>query len=853
MVYHERTVKEVLDITATHDDGLTESEARRRLHENGPNELHKEQRAGPLRIFFRQFNDTLVYILIFAGIVSAWVGEVIDTYVIFAILLFNAIFGFIQEHKAERAIELLRKLTTLNTRVLRDGRVQEVLSSTLVKGDIVILETGDKVPADMRLIEENNLDIDESSLTGESNPVGKDTKAIARNVSLADQKNMVFSSTSVVRGTGKAVVVETGMRTEIGKIARMVQEAEVQETPLQKKLKEFGKFLGLITLGVCIIVFGVGLLQGNPLITMFLTAIALAVAAVPEGLPAIVTVCLALGVQRMVKRNALIRRLNAIETLGCINVICSDKTGTITKNEMTITTCYANDKVYNITGRGYNDLGEFLDSKEEHCDPQKVFPRMLEVARNCNNATEDSGDPTERALLFAALKGDAKKLTRTGEIPFDSDTKFMATHHDTIFYYKGAPEVILEMCTHIVVNNKKRRLLPKDRTKILTANETMATNALRVLAMAYKDGKEMYFLGLMGMIDPAKEGVKESIEECNHAGIRTVMITGDHPITATAIAHRVGMSGKAITGQELAKIDDLKDVINKFTIFARVTSAQKVHILKALQKQGDVVAMTGDGVNDAPAIKNADVGIAMSLRGTDITRDASDMVLTDDNFSSIVHAIEEGRIVYDNIKKFITYLLASNTAEIGIILMGMLMGLPLPLLPIQILWINLMTDSWPALALGVDPPERGVMDRKPRATDENVMKNIKGFIGVAGIIGTVISLGIFIWALNSDFTLDKARTLALTTLMLFEVTVVYNVKSERPFENMFNNKWLNGAVALSILLQLLVIYTPLNTLFKLVPLSLGEWGYIVILGVIGFFVMEGYKALCIKRRAKQAI
>ena len=843
MFFHDKTAKEVLDLTATHDYGLTNEEATRRIQEYGPNELKKEKKDGPFKIFLRQFHDVLIYILIAATIISFLAHEKVDAYIILAILIFNAVFGFIQEYKAERSIELLRKLTTLNTKVIRDNKQIEIPSSQIVPGDIIVLESGDKVPADLRLIEVNNLQTDEAALTGESNPITKTIDSLAKSAPLAERKNMLFSGTSIVRGNGKAVVVLTAMRTEIGKIADMVQKAEKSETPLQKKLKEFGKFLGYITILISILVFIIGVIRGMDLFEIFLTAIALAVAAVPEGLPAIVTICLALGVQRMVKRNALIRRLASIETLGCITVICSDKTGTMTKNEMTVTKCYTNHHFYNITGKGYNDLGEFTDKSNEKINPEETFPQMLEVAATCNNATEDSGDPTERALLFAALKGKAKKLERNGEIPFDSDTKFMATNHNGFDYYKGAPEIILEKCTNIIIDNKKRRILPKDREKILEANHNMASSALRVLAMAVKEGKEMYFLGLMGMIDPPKEGVKESLEKCETAGIRPVMITGDHPVTAKAVAEQVGRTGSAITGPELEKLDDeeLKEKIINHSIYARVTSAQKVRILKALQSRNEIVAMTGDGINDAPAIKSSDVGISMSLKGTDIARDASDMVLTDDHFSSIVNSIEEGRIIYDNIKKFIRYLLGANLAEIGVILIAMISGLPLPLLPLQILWINLMTDSWPALALGVDPPNKNVMNEKPRSTKENIMHDLKSFIIVVGILGTIATLGMFLWALNQDMAIEKARTFALTTLMIFEMFVVYSVKSPKPFTHMLDNKWLNMAVVLSILLQVLVIYTPLNVLFKLAPISALEWLHMIGVGLVGFLLTELFK------------
>ncbi len=849
MFFHDKTVQEALDKTATTESGLTQQEAFRRLQQYGPNTIKEEKKAGPIIIFLRQFHNILIYILIFATIISWLLHERLDAYVILAIIIFNAVFGFMQEFKAEKAIENLRKLTALNAKVMRDGAVKIIPSSEVVVGDIIMLEAGDKVPADLRITQASNLQVDESPLTGESMPVNKLIKPLAKEVPLAERKNMLYAGTSIIRGTAQAVVIGTAMQTEIGKIAEMVQKAEHPETPLEKKIKEFSKFLGYVISIICVLIFGVGLIRGGELLEMFLTAIALAVAAIPEGLPAIVTIALALGVQRMVKRNALIRRLNAIETLGCITVICSDKTGTITKNEMTVTKIYANQEFYTVTGRGYNATGEFLDASENKVDAEKKLANLLRIAITCNNATETTGDPTERALLFAALKGKAERLKRNDEIPFDSDTKFMATLHDGFAYYKGAPEIILEMCTHIIIDGQKRRLLPKDKGKITNANYQMASDALRVLAIAYKKGNEMHFIGMMGMIDPPKEGVAEAIIKCQDAGIKVVMITGDNPATAEAIAERIRLKGESITGQELEKIDDteLKRVVYDYKIYARVTSAQKVRIMSALRANGEIVAMTGDGVNDAPAIKASNIGIAMSLRGTDIARDASDMVLADDNFSSIVNAIEEGRVIYDNIKKFIVYLLAANLAEVAVIFVAMLIGLPLPLLPLQILWINLMTDSWPALALGVDPPSGNVMKRKPRKTDGNLLQGSMEFIITRGLIGTLMVLGIFIWALKNLLPLEEARTYALTTLMLFELFVVFSVKNNKPFTGMFDNMWLNMAVALSFLLQIIVIYTPLNTFFKLTPLTAKEWIPMLILTIAGFILMEGIKYMKLKK------
>jgi Ca2+-transporting ATPase len=850
MEYYGKEADAVLNLLATSPKGLRDEEAQRRLQEYGPNSLVEHQRINPWMIFFRQFRNLVVYILLGATLLSFIVREYLDAYVILSILFFNAILGFFQEYKAERAVELLRKLTTLKTKVIRHGQTLFIPSAELVPGDIVVLEAGDKVNADMRVLQANNLQTDEAALTGESLPCSKVVPALKGTVDLAERKNMLFSGTSVVRGTGMAVVVATGMKTELGKIALMVQSVEEGETPLQQKLGQVGKFLGYLVMGICAVVFVIGLWRTLPLVETLLTATSLAVAAIPEGLPAVVTICLALSVQRMIKRNALVKKLKSIETLGSITVICSDKTGTLTKNEMTVKKMYVNQKVYEVTGDGYNKEGVFLrEGKKTDADS---FLVLLDIAASCNNATEETGDPTERALLFASLKGGVTKRARQGEIPFDSDTKFMATTHGEVMYYKGAPEVILEMCDSIHVDGKTRRILDKDRTMIEQINKQMADEALRVLAMAYKKKNQMFFVGLMGMIDPPKEGVKEALELCEQAGIRALMITGDHPLTAAAIARQVGLKGEVMTGKELDELDDdhLREYVRTRSIFARTTSEHKVRILSALQRNGEIVAMTGDGVNDAPAVKKADVGVAMSQKGTDVTRDTADMVLVDDNFSSIVAAIEQGRVVYDNIKKFVNYLLSANAAEVGVILVAMLAGLPLPLLPLQILWVNLMTDSWPALALGVDKAEGDVMKRAPRSPRESIFKSLSGSFIFTGVMGTVVILGMFEWA-EDLFNIDTARTVALTTMILFELFRAYSCKNTQPFGALFNNFWLNVAALVSLGLHLVLLYTPLSVAFHVVPLGFDLWWKIILISSSGFFVLEFWKILTVKKERRE--
>ena len=847
MGFHDSDLKEVLQAKRSSQEGLSDLEAKKRLQAFGENKLEEEKKASFLTVFLRQFNDPVVYILIFATVISFFIKEYLDAYVILAILIFNACLGFFQEYKAEKAVALLKQLTTLKAKVLRDGKVKEIASTELVVGDVVVLEAGDKVPADMRLLEVNNLLTNEAPLTGESMPCSKELKILPKLTSLAERKNMVYSGTIVARGTGKAIVVATGMQTEIGRIAHMVQSAEKHETPLQLKLKELGKFLGYLTIGICIFVFFLGILRGIEIFETLLTAISLAVAAIPEGLPAVVTICLALSVQRMIKKKALIKRLKSIETLGSVTAICSDKTGTLTKNEMTVKKLYVNDQLIDITGQGYTTEGEFLKNGQK-IQP-KPFTRLLTIAASCNNATETLGDPTEMALLFAAKKAKIEKEPRKGEIPFETEKRFMATLHEGIDYYKGAPETILEMCTFIEINGKTRRLIDRDRKKILATNEQLAKDALRVLAMAYKKAGTLYFVGLMGMIDPPKEGVKEAIRLCTQAGIKSIMITGDHPKTAQAIAHQIGLQDKPVTGLEVEKYSEqeMQEVVKNHVIFARASSAHKVKILKAFQANGEIVAMTGDGINDAPALKNSDVGVAMSLRGTDVSRDAADMVLTDDHYASIVAAIEQGRIVYDNIKRFVNYLLSANAAEVGVILFALLLGMPLPLLPIHILWVNLMTDSWPALALGVEKGSKDIMKRKPRDPKEKFMQGLTLPIFVTGIIGTAITLGIFAWETSLGKSYLHATTMALTTLIIFEVLRAYSCKSSKPFTNLFSNKWLHLAVLISIGLQLVILYTPLSVAFKTVALNGGDWVKVLGLGISAFILLELSK-LFVKRK-----
>lgn len=830
---------------STSENGLSSEEAKTRLTKYGENTLKQTKKINPLLIFINQFKGFIVGILIAAVVISLFIQEYLDAGVIAIILVLNAVLGFIQEYRAERSIEALKKLVSLKAKVVRDGKVQEIAASEVVPGDILILEEGDKIPADARLIQAINLETQEASLTGESTPVEKNIDLLKEDTPVADQKNMVFSSTIITRGRGRAVVVETGMRTEIGKIAQMIQEVEKGLTPLQLSLQQLGHRLGMLTIAICIIVFITGALKTGEFLKMFIAAIALAVAAIPEGLPAVVTIALALGVEKMIKKNALIRKLPSVETLGCTTVICSDKTGTLTCNQMTVERLFVNDEVINVTGHGYSTKGTFSKSPEN-------FELLLRIGILCNDANlekeEVIGDPTEASLIVSAAKAGLikqeleKMFPRVAELPFDSKRKMMTTVHQAgdklVAYTKGAPDILLERCTQIYINGKIMGLTAADKAKIHQANEDFAQNALRVLGFAFKETENpkptednLIFVGLQAMIDPPRKEVKEAIKKCKTAGIKVIMVTGDHKLTALAIATKLGIIGEVLTGKELDEIEDLyEEIVEKVSIYARVSPEHKMRIIEALKKTGHVVAMTGDGVNDAPALKDADIGIAMGISGTDVAKEASDMILTDDNFASIVNAVEEGRTIDENIKKFVTYLLSSNLGEVLTIFIALIIGLPMPLLALQILWINLLTDGLPALALGIDPPDIGLMKRKPRKKEENIIST-KRFIWMLGIgiIMMLSTLGIFHFY-KPEQSPDYARTMAFTTLTMLQMFNVMNCRSgyTSVFRGFFSNRWLLWAIFCSTALQLLVIYTPLSRIFHTIPITLTDWGYILL-------------------------
>ncbi len=847
MEYYNKPIGDVLKELKTEERGLSTDEAKERLLKYGHNEIKEEKPISVFMIFIHQFKSFIIAILLIALIISLVISHYLDAIVIGVILVLNAVLGFVQEYKAEKSIEALKKMASLKAIVVRDGIEHEIEARNLVPGDIIILETGEKVPADARLLDIVNLQTQESVLTGESVPVEKQVKVLQIKVGVADRVNMVFSGTIITRGRGKAVITETGMNTQIGKIAGMIQEEPEPPTLLQKKLKKLGEWLGLSAIVFCVVVFGVGILAGIDKLSMFLTALSLAVAAIPEGLPAVVTIGLALGVQRMIKRNALVRRLPSVETLGSTTVICTDKTGTLTHNEMTVRKIFANNRVFTVTGRGYSNIGNFY-YKTEKIDPKQV-KLLLKIGALCNDAKlaeeELIGDPTEGALIVSAAKACLikkeleLKYPRLEEIEFTSERKRMSTMHKIngkkMIYTKGAPDVLVELCDRIYIEGKVRRMTRKDKQFLLKVNETMAKQALRVLAFAYKesdklDEQNLVFVGMQGMIDPPREEVKEAVAKCKTAGVKVVMITGDFKLTAEAIGKELGLEGRAIDGKELEKIEHLEDQVEEISIYARIDPKHKVKILEALRKKGHVIAMTGDGVNDAPALKKADIGIAMGISGTDVAKEASDMILTDDNFASIVNAVEEGRSIFDNIRKFVKYLLSSNLGELLTLFLAIILRFPLPLIAIQILWINLVTDGLPALALSVDPADPGLMKRPPRNPKEGIITGGRALWMIfAGLIMMAGTLAIF-RTYSYDIDLVYAQTMAFTTLVMFQMFNVLNCRSERSsiFKILFTNKYMLGAIGISIALQIAVVHTPLNIFFRTTPIKLVDWGYILL-------------------------
>lgn len=878
--YYNQEVSETVEaLKADVNSGFSDDEVSSRLSEYGYNQLLTGRKKSFLKMFFEQFKSFMIIILLIAAIISGVTGVMegeglLDTFVILGILVLNALIGAFQERKAETSLEALKSLAAPVTKVLRNGSIKEVPTRELVPGDIVILETGAVVPADLRLSEAVNLKIQESALTGESVPVEKNTSPLpGGDIALGDRVNMAYSSGMVTYGRGRGIVVGTGMRTEVGKIANMLRETSDTETPMSRRLEQLGKMLGMAALVICAIIFIVGVLYGNSAMAMFMTAVSLAVAAIPEGLPAVSTVVLAIGVQRMVKRNAIIRTLPSVETLGSATVICSDKTGTLTQNKMTVVEAYVNHRK-DIINRA--SPATVLNPEENRLLAISVLCADAQIRTNEDGKFEFTGDPTETALLdFGTLynmyKDDVeKKYPRIAEIPFDSERKRMTTvnrmsENTTRINVKGGLDEVLSVCDKIIIEGNVRSIDGDDKARIRQANESMADSALRVLAMAYKDLPEppqnihmgdiengLIFIGMLGMIDPARPEVIDAVGKCNTAGIRPVMITGDHKNTAMAIAREIGIYREgdlAITGAELEKMNenDFRKNVPKYSVYARVAPEHKVRIVKAWQSNGEVVAMTGDGVNDAPALKQADIGAAMGIVGTDVAKGASDMVLTDDNFATIVSAVEEGRRIYDNILKAIQFLLSTNVGEIFLLLVTSVFNLGTPLLPIHILWVNLVTDSLPALALSVDPAEKNIMNRKPRNSKKGFMTN--GMIWrvmYQGIMIGLIPLAAFIVGLHEE-GVALGQTMAFATLMFAQLVHVRNLHSNTRSSlaiSPLKNKPLIGAIAVSAGLALLVLLIPpVRDAFKLVPLDRNHWIAVILMSLIPIVVVDLFKLL----------
>lgn len=887
MLWHQKKPSEAIEDLGSSHKGLSSGDIQKRLEEYGPNELKEKKGKTAAAMFLDQFRDFMILVLIAAAIISGFIGEVSDTIAIIVIVVLNAVIGFIQEYRAEKAMAALKKMAAPFATVLRDGMPATIPASELVPGDTVLLEAGKIIPADMRLTETVWLKVEEAALTGESLPVEKHTDPLHdEHLPLGDRKNMVYKGTYATYGRGSGVVVATGMDTELGRIATMLQEEEEVKTPLQKRLANFGQKLAIAVLAICAIVFGIGVLRGEPAMLMLLTAISLAVAAIPEALPAVITISLALGAKKLVRQHALIRKLPAVETLGSVTYICSDKTGTLTLNRMTVEEIYVDGKLIRQEDekmRGSEDkypvpqLLNFLTSQ-----PRSLLMTALALSNDAQTDASGNaiGDPTEIALYNIAKKYGFDKNSleadypRVAEIPFDSERKCMTTFHkvvktqgqdaavgtEYISFTKGAIDVLIDKAAGVLTSDGLR---PVDPAEVHRVNNKMSADGLRVLGIAMRKWDELpadmtherveeglTLLGLAGMMDPPREEVKEAVSLCKTAGIIPVMITGDHPITARAIAKRLGMveddSRTVITGRELEKLslEEFEERVEHIRVYARVAPEQKLKIVKALQDKGQFVAMTGDGVNDAPALKRADIGIAMGITGTDVSKEAAHMILLDDNFATLVKAVKEGRKIYDNIRKFIKYLLTTNSGEIWTLFLAPLIGLPIPLLPIHLLWINLVTDGLPALALSAEPAEKGLMERLPRHPKESIFSHGLGLHAIwAGLLMAGIVLFVQAWAIRTGHA--HWQTMVFTVLCLTQLGHVLAIRSERESlfkQGLFSNKPLLGAVALSFIFQMLTIYLPfLNPIFKTEPLTLNELLFTLALSTIVFFAVEAEK------------
>lgn len=896
--WYQQSVKEVSEALNTNvETGLTALEAKKRLEEFGPNELTHKKGPGLFQMFINQLKDYMIAILIIASIVSILVGEYTDSIIIIAIVIINAILGVSQEYRAEKALAALKKMSAPNAQVIRDGAALTVASSEVVPGDLVVLETGDYIPADVRLVKSINLKVEEAALTGESVPVDKHADATLQgDIGLGDQINSGFMSTIITYGRGTGIVTSTGMKTVMGGIATMIQDVPQEDTPLQKKLTQMGKLLGTACLVICGVVFLLGLLRGEDILKMFMTAISLAVAAIPEGLPAVVTIVLAIGMQRMVKRNAIMKKLHAVETLGGTTVICSDKTGTLTQNQMTIVKMYVPGMEMSVEGDGYKPSGTiFSDAKPVKLYEEPAVRTLMEIQALCNDARLEhltdnlrdewhiAGDPTEGAMIVAAAKAGIdradinKQRPRLQEIPFDSERKLMTTFHQAedgqfYSYTKGAPDILIKRCARIMRRDGSIEPITQgDIDEILKQNHTLASHALRVLAMAFKpisqvpeqpsparDENDLVFSGLVGMIDPPRAEAIEAIKVCKSAGIRVVMITGDYRDTAAAIARQLGIidsEDQVLGGDDLNKLTDegFSEAAKTVNVYARVSPEHKVNIVQAMKENGNITAMTGDGVNDAPALKRADIGIAMGITGTDVTKETADMIITDDNFASIVSAVEEGRVIYSNIRKFVFFLLSCNVGEILIIFVAMLLNWPIPLLPIHLLWINLLTDAFPALALGTEKKEPGVMRENPRDPKASIIdKSMIINISVQSTVMTIAVLVAFYIGWKTE-GVTYGRTFALLTICISELIRAYSSRSEKNtvFEiGVFSNKSLNLATVGCLALLLIVALVPgLQEIFSITSHNLTDWFYIIGLGITPFIFGELTKV--VKRMVKK--
>jgi len=873
MRWHNLSTEEVLSRLESTRRGLSQEQAAARLSQYGPNELKEKGRIPAVMVFLRQFASPLIYILLIAALVELVVMQKpTDAAVILVVLTVNAVIGFIQEMRAERAMEALKKLAVPHAKVLRSGSITDTAAVHLVPGDVILLEAGDKVPADARLIESASLSIDESILTGESVPVEKFTAAIEGEAAVADMGNMVHMGCAVVNGRGYAVVTATGMNTEIGRITAQIQDVKSPPTPLQRNVSRLGRYIGVLVLTMITALIIVGVSKGYTFDELFALAVAAAVSAIPEGLPVMVTVVLALGIRRMVQRNALIRKLPAVEAMGAVNVICSDKTGTLTESEMTVRSIYLAGRFIDVTGAGYRPEGDFIESGRK-LGPGKDDDLLLalRISALCNDSTlkldDDKyrlmGDPTEGALLVAALKGGLsqdtlqKEQPRLAELPFSSEKRYMATLHPcvdgkAITFVKGAEDRILALSRRVLENGEVVELTPQKRAEIEQVNLDMASRALRVLALAYADCSpapeklsyefldgSLVLVALVGMIDPPRAEAKKAVADCRAAGIKVVMITGDQKATAVAIASELGLpEGEALSGLELDALndDELRERIERISVFGRVEPMHKLRIVDMLKSKGYTVAMTGDGVNDGPALRSADIGIAMGIKGTDVAREAADMVLTDDNFASIVAAVEEGRVIFSNIRRSVFYLLSTSIGELFTYMAAIIAGLPLPLVAVQILWVNLVTDGVCTIPLGMEPKHSNVLAEPPRRAKSGILYNgMLWRIVFMALVMSIITFSVFGWSL-AGAGLEKSRTIAFTLLVAFQWFNALNARSDRQsiFRlGFFSNRPLMGGIALAVLLQIMVIYLPpLQEVFYTVPLGLADWGFIVLIALV---------------------